>query len=71
MNDSYVKPKFGIGDRIYWVCNSCGKVHEGQVEFAVAGFAYDPPHYEVAGACCGEEKTMFVSEWDVLPENVT
>lgn len=68
MESSCVKPKLSVGDDISWFCDSCGEVHRGKVEFVVAGFAYDCPHYEVLGECCGEEKTMFVDEYDVLTE---
>ena len=67
--NSTVKPKYKVGDIVSWVCNSCGDVHKGKIDFAVSGFAYDPPHYEVLTVCCGEEKRVYVSEWDVLPEN--
>lgn len=70
INSCYVKSKFGIADHIYFVCDSCGKVHEGVIDFAVPGYAYDCPHYEVIAECCGEEKRMYVDEWDVLPEDV-
>lgn len=68
MESSYVMPKFYLGDSISWFCDSCGEVHHGKVDFAVAGFAYDAPHYEVLTECCGEEKRMYVDEWDVLKE---
>ena len=64
--DSRVKPRHSVGDSVSWVCNSCGKIHSGKVSFAVPGFAYDCPHYEVLSECCGEEKPMYVDEHDVL-----
>ena len=68
--DSTVKPKYNVGDFISWFCDSCGEVHKGKIAFAVSGVAYDCPHYEVQGECCGEEKTMYVDEYDVLKEDL-
>lgn len=65
-----IKPRFGIGDTISWVCNSCDKIHEGVVKFAVPEFTYNCPNYEVSVVCCGEEKTMYIDEWDVLPKDL-
>lgn len=64
----YTKPKFAVGDKITWFCDSCGKVHRGKIDFAVSGYALDCPHYEVLGECCGEEKRMYVDEYDVIDE---
>ena len=64
--NSMVEPKHKVGDFVSWVCNSRGKVHCGKVVFAVAGFAYDCPHYGVSAECCDEEKTMYIDEDDVL-----
>lgn len=66
LDSSYVKPKYAVGDTISWFCDTCGETHTAKVAFAVAGYAYDCPHYEVVAECCGEEKTMYVDEWDVL-----
>ena len=32
-------------------------------------YVHDCPHYEVR-ECCGEEKTMYVDEYDVLTEDI-
>ena len=65
----YDKPKFDVGDTISWVCDTCRETHTAKVTSAVPGFTYDCPHYEVLAECCGEEKTMYVDEWDVLKED--
>ena len=64
-----VRPKLKVGDAISWNCDSCGDVHTGTVAFAVPGFCYDPPHYEVEDSDWCGEGTAYVDETDVVFEN--
>ena len=63
-------PKFKIGDTIYWYCDKEQRTHHAKVNFVNfvhIGSLYDDINYEVEAECCGEKRTMFVDENDVMP----
>ena len=65
-------PKFNIGDMIYWYCDKEQRTHQAKVKFVNfvhVGQFYDDINYEVETMCCGEKKTLFIDETDVMPRD--
>lgn len=63
-------PKFNIGDTIYWYCDKEQRTHQATVKyvnFVHVGQFYDDINYEVETICCGETKTLFIDENEVMP----
>mgnify|MGYP007056171779 CR=1 FL=1 len=66
-------PRFKVGDTIYWYCKKEQRIHHAKVDFVNyvhIGNFYDDINYEVEAVCCGEKKTMFIDEYDVLPKDI-
>lgn len=62
--------KYKIGDIIEWYCDMEQCVHKGEIIFVnYACVGYPDINYEVETFCCGEMKTHFVDEDDVLSFN--
>lgn len=69
----YNPPKYKVGDVIYWYCDKEQRIHNAKVEFVNfvhIGNLYDDINYEVEAECCGEKKTMFIDEYDVMPNDI-
>ena len=65
-------PKYNIGDTIYWYCDKEQRTHHAKVNFVNfvhVGCLYDDINYEVEAECCGEIKTMFIDEYDAMPND--
>lgn len=59
--------KYKIGDIIYWYCDIDQQIHHAKVLFVnYAGAGYPDINYEVETICCGERKTLFIDEYDVM-----
>ena len=62
-----VKTKYQVGDIIYWYCDMDNEIHHAEVQFVnYAGVGYPDINYEVTTVCCGETKTLFIDEYEVL-----
>lgn len=65
-----VETKYKAGDTIYWYCDVEQKIHHAKVLFVnYAGAGYPDINYEVETVCCGETKTLFIDEYDVIDLN--
>lgn len=62
-----IETKFKVGDIIYWFCDIDNKIHQAEVLFVnYAGVGYPDINYEVETVCCGEKKTLFIDEYDII-----
>lgn len=62
-----IKTKYKVGDTIYWYCDIDNEVHQAEVLFVnYAGAGYPDINYEVKTECCGESKTLFIDENEVI-----
>ena len=62
-----IKTKYKVGDTIYWYCDIDNEVHQAEVLFVnYAGVGYPDIIYEVKTECCGESKTLFIDENEVI-----
>lgn len=62
-----VKTKYKVGDVISWYCDIEQCIHHAKVLFVnYAGAGYPDINYEVEVVCCGESKTLFIDENDVM-----
>lgn len=62
-----VEIKYKVGDIIHWYCDVDNEIHHAEVLFVnYAGAGYPDINYEVETVCCGENKTLFINEYDVL-----
>lgn len=62
-----IKTKYKVGDIIYWYCDIDNEVHQAEVLFVnYAGVGYPDINYEVKTECCGESKTLFIDENEVI-----
>ncbi len=62
-----VETKYKVGDIIYWYCDIDNEIHHAEVLFVnYAGIGFPDINYEVETICCGENKTLFIDESDVL-----
>lgn len=62
-----IETKHKVGDIIYWFCDLDNKIHHAEVLFVnYAGAGYPDINYEVETVCCGEKKTLFIDEYDII-----
>lgn len=62
-----IETKYKVGDIIYWYCDEEQCIHHAEVLFVnYAGVGYPDINYEVKTICCGEEKTLFIDENDIM-----
>lgn len=62
-----IETKYKVGDIIYWFCDIDNKIHQAEVLFVnYAGVGYPDINYEVETVCCGEKKTLFIDEYDII-----
>lgn len=62
-----VETKYKVGDIIYWYCDIDNDIHHAEVLFVnYAGTGFPDINYEVETVCCGESKTLFIDESDIL-----
>lgn len=62
-----IETKYKVGDIIYWLCDIDNKIHQAEVLFVnYAGVGYPDINYEVETVCCGEKKTLFIDEYDII-----
>ena len=62
-----IETKYKVGDIIYWFCDLDNKIHHAEVLFVnYAGAGYPDITYEVETVCCGEKKTLFIDEYDII-----
>lgn len=62
-----IEIKYRVGDIIYWYCDIDCEIHHAEVLFVnYAGVGYPDINYEVKTECCGEMKTLFVDECDII-----
>ena len=67
-----MKPRFKVGDTIYWYCDMEQRTHHGVVRFVNyvhVGEFYDDINYEVESLCCGKTKTFFIDEYNAMAED--
>lgn len=58
------------GDTIYWYCNTDDEVHHAEVQFVnYIPVGFPEINYEVETICCGERRTLFIEEDDVIDPN--
>lgn len=63
--------RFKVGDTIYWYCDAEQCVHHAKVLFVnKAGAGYPDTNYEVKTFCCGEDRTVFVDEYDAMTSDI-
>lgn len=62
-----IETRYKVGDTIYWYCDMEQEVHQAEVLFVnYAGAGYPDISYEVEAVCCGEKRTLFIDEYDVI-----
>lgn len=62
-----IETKYKVGDIIYWFCDLDNKIHHAEFLFVnYAGAGYPDINYEVETVCCGEKKTLFIDEYDII-----
>lgn len=62
-----IETKYKVGDIIYWFCDLDNKIHHAEVLFVnYAGAGYPDINYEVETVCCGEKRTLFIDEYDII-----
>lgn len=65
-----IETKYKVGDSISWYCSTDDEIHHAEVLFVnYAGAGYPDINYEVNTECCGERKTLFIDENDIIELN--
>lgn len=65
-----IETKYKVGDSISWYCSTDDEIHHAEVLFVnYAGAGYPDINYEVNIECCGERKTLFIDENDIIEPN--
>lgn len=67
MKITTVETRYKVGDTIYWYCDNDDEVHHARVQFINhAKSIFHEINYEVETFCCGQTRTLFIDEDDVI-----